>query len=112
MLSRTSAVSLGLLVFMVGCATMKLPGQSGADYALQRDALGTLMFSDQIADDSHCGHRNVVNTEITDPPRNPGKDPWVEKWTLDRCGKLIYYKVTFTPTPVRGGTDYSVSTWE
>ena len=112
MVSRTVAVALGILIFALGCATGKLPGQSVANYILQRDALGIVMLLDRAADNNVCTQRKIINTEIVEPPPNPGKDPWVEKWTVDRCGQMDYYKVTFTPTPKIGGTDFGVSGWK
>lgn len=112
MIPRTFGVFLGIATFVIGCATGKLPGQSGANYILQQDALAFVMMLDQAADNNVCTQRRVINTEIIDFPINPGKDPWTEKWTVDRCGEEAYYKIGFTPTPKIGGTDFSVSAWK
>lgn len=103
-------VIFGVTIFFIGCATMKLPGQSGANYILQRDASQFVMLLESAADNT-CKHSKIVNTEIIDYPKNPGKDPWTERWTVDRCGNLVYYKVVFTPSP-EGGTKFSVSLWK
>lgn len=113
MVSKKVIVTLCVILFAVGCATtrlptMKLPGQSGASAVLQRDVLQMPMFWP----DSICKQVKVVNTEIVDYPKNPGKDPWTEKWTVDRCGEMVYYEVVFTPTPEIGGTDFRVSIWK
>jgi hypothetical protein len=110
MVSRRLKVIFMVTMFLVSCATMKLPGQSGADYILQRDASQFVMLLESAADNT-CKQSKIVNTEIIDYPKNPGKDPWTERWTVDRCGNLVYYKVEFTPSP-RRGTDFSVSVWK
>jgi len=103
-------VILMVTLFLASCATMKLPGQSGASYLLQRDASQFVMLLESSADNT-CKQSKIVNTEIIDYPKNPGKDPWTERWTVDRCGSLVYYKVKFTPSS-GGGTDFSVSVWK
>ncbi len=118
MVFRGLAVAVGIGAIAFGCASMnlpglsKLPGQSGASSTLQNDALQYVMILDMAADNSVCRQRKVVNTEIVDYPKNPGKDLWTEKWTVDRCGKTAYYKIAFTPTPQIGGTDIRVSVWK
>ena len=101
---------LSAVIFVVGCATAKLPGTSGAGYILQRDASQFVMILESAGDNT-CKQSKIINTEITEHPKNPGKDPWTEKWTVDRCGKQVYYRVQFTPSP-RGGTDFSVGLWK
>ena len=109
MISRRQIGLMVAISILVGCATAKLPGTSGANYVLQQDALQFVMIL-EAAGDKTCKQSKVVNTEIAEQPNNPGKDPWTEKWTVDRCGKLVYYRVKFTPSP-RGGTDFSVGVW-
>lgn len=107
-----SGRQIGLLLVistLVGCAIAKLPGTSGANYILQRDASQFVMIL-EAAGDNTCKQSKIVNTEITEQPNNPGKDPWTEKWTVDRCGKLVYYRIKFTPSP-KGGTDFTVGRW-
>ncbi len=105
-------ISGGVLVS--GCAmtslggASRLPGTSEAAATLQRDTAQLVMMYDTAADDQ-CENRRIVNTEITVYPEIPGKSAWAEKWTVDRCGEIAYYAVGFTPTPKRGGTDFSVS---
>ena len=99
MVSQTVAVALSIATFAVGCATMKLPGQSIANSFLQSEAFDSVMYFEGVADNNVCKQRKVINTEIVDPPKNPGKDPWVEKWTVYRCGNMAYYRVWFKPKP-------------
>ncbi|MCH8348102.1 MAG: hypothetical protein IH901_06385 [Proteobacteria bacterium] len=111
MVSRGLKVLFMVTIFLVVFTAMKkLPGQSGADKKLQRAAFETVMIID-YSKDTTCEQRKIVNTEIIDYPKNPGKDPWTERWTVDRCGKLVFYKVEFTPSP-GGGTDIHTSDWK
>jgi len=99
-------------ITIVACATTattkKLPGQSIADAQLQRDTMGNVAILEYVADNT-CKQRKVVDTEVIDYPANSNKDSWTERWTLDRCGNTVKYKVTFTPDP-KGGTSFNVST--
>jgi hypothetical protein len=49
--------------------------------------------------DRNCAERKVVKTETIEAR--------VERWTLDRCGKLVNYRVRFS-TNAKGGTDFDV----
>lgn len=49
--------------------------------------------------DKNCTERKVVKTEVIEAR--------VERWTLDRCGKLVNYRVRFS-TNSKGGTDFDV----
>ncbi len=49
--------------------------------------------------DKKCAERKVVHTEVVGAR--------VERWTVDRCGKLVNYRVRFTPNS-KGGTDFDV----
>lgn len=86
----------------------RLPGVSGADNELQRGAARMIWFLEAL-DDRECEDRRIVDTAILKLPRKPGRSPWTEKWTVDRCGELVFYKIRFTPTPDIGGTDFKVS---
>ena len=59
----------------------------------------------ETAEDSHCQQRNVVKTEILRFYVMPGIS--AERWTVDRCGTLINYRVTLIPHPY-GDTDVQV----
>ena len=54
-----------------------------------------------------CKHTVATDTSVTGSPPN-GRDPWVERWTFDLCGKKAALYVTFTPSP-NGGTDWSTT---
>jgi len=111
MVFRRLIVLLTVTMFLVVFTAMKkLPGESGADKKLQKGASQIVMMLESFKD-KPCKKSKIVNTEITEHPKNPGKDPWTELWTVDRCGILVYYKVGFTPSP-KGGTDFVVSPLE
>lgn len=97
---------------MVSCAieTIQLPGESIANQVLQRKAAQIVMLLES-EDQSQCVERNIVNTEVIEQPATPDKNPWVERWTVDRCGSLVYYKVVFNPESA-GETKVSVILWE
>ena len=97
---------------VVSCATknIQLHGGSIADQALQRKAAQLVMLRESTAQ-SRCALRKIVNTEVEELPATPDKDPWIEHWTVDRCGSLVYYKVVFNPEPAEK-TDVSVMLWE
>jgi len=95
----------------------RLPGVSAADNELQRGAANMLWMLEGIADVRNpelaaaceLTERRIINTEVTKLPKKPGRSPWKEKWTVDRCGDVVYYSIKFTPTPKQGGTDFEVS---
>jgi hypothetical protein len=58
--------------------------------------------------DAGCKEARIVNTEVIEPPARPNVDPWVEQWTVDRCGTEVHYRVGLTPSK-RGGTDLEVN---
>jgi hypothetical protein len=100
------------MIGAVSCATksIQLPGNTMADPVLQRDAAQIVMLLES-GEQSRCVQRKIINTEVTARPTDPGKAPWIERWTVDRCGSLIDYQVKFIPSAT-GGTDVSVNVWE
>jgi hypothetical protein len=87
-----------------------LPGNTRADSVLQQDAWNMLIAHER-GWAKPCKDSKVVNTEVVEPPLNDViRDPWIERWTVDRCGREISYKVTFTPDPdPRTGTLYMIT---
>ena len=73
-------------------------------FALQRNILQFILALDS---DKDCNQRKLVNTELVIPPTSANNFTAVERWTLDRCGKPTFYRVTLNPSP-RGGTDFKV----
>ncbi|HEY2988461.1 MAG TPA: hypothetical protein VGL11_12095 [Candidatus Binatia bacterium] len=98
-----------LFVFqLTACATTTatLPGNTRASPGMQREAQEMIFVLDG-ASDASCDQRKVVNTELR---KLATVDEYVavERWTIDRCGKLIRYQVIFRPNP-NGGTEFSVN---
>lgn len=97
---------LGLMVlFGTGCA-ITVPGKTGASPVLKADTVRALLMMD-ITYDRDCKERKVIDTEVVEIHAD-GRA--VERWTLDRCGKGVPYRVTYTPSP-GGGTFYKVMPW-
>jgi hypothetical protein len=73
---------------------------------LQRDTLSYLIVTDKIAaraSQAQCQDRTIVNTEVIEQPHEvqlEGKrllqGRWTERWTLNRCGTLIPYRVAYS----------------
>lgn len=92
-----------------------VPGTTIADPILQRDALGFLAQRDFSAAGAEgiCDARKVINTELLQPlegaaveGERPINGQWVERWTIDRCGKSVRYVVRFSTT--QKGTTFTV----
>lgn len=79
-------------------------GESVATPPLQQDVMSTIVMLDS-AKAPDCANHKILDTELIERSRRPRQ--YVERWTVDRCGQAVRYRVTFTPNP-RGGTDFSV----
>jgi hypothetical protein len=66
----------------------------------RQDATQMVLLMDAPRD-TKCTRRKIVKTESIESKSA------VERWTLDRCGKLVNYRVRFTPNS-KGGTDLDV----
>jgi len=75
-----------------------LPGKSTADPRLEQDTLSMIMLMDRAQDEA-CNQRKVERREVISAHATGAE----EHWTLDRCGTLVLYRVTFSPSP-KGGT--------
>jgi hypothetical protein len=60
----------------------------------------------ETASGPSCDERKLVKTEVVKRATAENYSA-VERWTIDRCGKLIGYIVTFKPGP-NGVVDFSV----
>jgi hypothetical protein len=69
-----------------------------ANPQLEKDTLFMVIGMDR-AEDKGCNQRKIANSEViaTDSKKA------VERWTIDRCGTLFRYGITYTPSP-NGGT--------
>jgi hypothetical protein len=98
-------LTLPLLVNMLACATATIPGGTKASPKLQQDAVEMISMIDG-AREPGCAERKVVNTEIV--RRATVEDVTaMERWTIERCGKLYRYNVVFRQNS-EGGTDITV----
>ena len=68
------------------------------------DVTQMVMMMDGLRD-RNCAERKVTKTEVVEA--RPDGAPAVERWTLDRCGKAVRYRVRYTASP-KGGDDYDV----
>ena len=94
-----------LCVAAIGASAFaRVPDETGASKVLQRDVSRFIVILDTAADTA-CKHRKIVNTQVIEV--HPTGKSGVERWTVNRCGKLVHYRVTFTSSP-RGGTDFGV----
>jgi hypothetical protein len=53
-----------------------------------------------------CTEHRVLNTELLELNRETRAV--VERWTVDRCGRTVRYRVTFTPAP-QGGANVGIA---
>ena len=102
-------IVIAALFLASGCAGLagaSLPGKSTANPGLEQDTLSTMMLLDKFAD-SDCKKRKVVNREIVSASPKGAE----EHWFVNRCGKLVRYRITYQPDP-RGGTNIGWTTGE
>jgi hypothetical protein len=85
-----------------------LPGNTIADPVLRVDAFAFLALRDfsETGAEGACHTRKVIDTEVLQPlegaaleNERPVGGQWVERWTLDRCGRSVPYVVRFNTTP-------------
>ena len=96
---------LGLALSVVGCAHMQ-PSVSGssAPFGVRWAIAHTVAYLDaeKVPD---CKARRSITVE----PLPPGKlGTTVERWRVERCGTVKFYRIAFTRNPVTGAYDYSV----
>jgi hypothetical protein len=94
-----------LLFELTACATALAPQKTRASARVQSDVMDVIHVLETASGQS-CDERKLVKTEVV--KRATVEDySAVERWTIDRCGKLIGYLVTFKPG-ANGGVDFSV----
>jgi hypothetical protein len=64
---------------------------------LERDTLALLLGIDRL-EDCTCNQRKVIDREVIADEASKV----LGHWTIDRCGTLLRYAVTYSPSPVRG----------
>jgi hypothetical protein len=96
-----------LLGFELAACAATAPEKTKASARIQSDVMDVIRVLETASGPS-CDERRLVTTEVV--KRATAEDySAVERWTIDRCGKLIGYFVTFKPGP-NGGVDFSVRT--
>ena len=112
---RMAVIALvSAVAFGSGCAgagdqsKSLLPGSSIASATLQRDTLRLVSIYENTNEED-CEDIQLTDTEVLSMPDAWGKSSWTEKWTVNRCGKLVYYEIVYTPRSERPGTDIVVS---
>ncbi len=83
-----------------------VPGGTSASPSLQRATLKLIMeldlvvtdvvAMDLVATEVECDRRKVIDTEVISV--NTDGHTATERWTLDRCGKIVNYLIDYTPT--------------
>ena len=100
-----SILWLGIALSVVGCAHMQ-PSvtSSSAPFGVRWDIAHMVAYLDaEKAPD--CKERRSITVE---PLPSDKSGTTVERWRVERCGTVMFYRITFTPTPAIGGYDYSV----
>lgn len=94
------------LCTIVGCPQLyagPLPGKTlVSDPTLQKDVTSDL-FVAETALAGKCKSSRLLDTKITRPPKTLGVErgtglavaKWTERWTIDRCGKKVFYTIHF-----------------
>ncbi len=102
-------VSTILVLALSGCVSMSgisppSPGTTVASGRLLRDAMKTLTMIEKSYGKSCTAPKSIVNVELIEQPANMElsgdlitKGKFVERWTINRCGELVTYKMSFTP---------------
>ena len=103
-MKHLSIFLLGLALIFAGCATI-YPTISGsaAPYSVRRDIGHYLVYVDAGKAPDCKEQRHIIAEYL--PSDKPGTT--VERWRVERCGTVKFYRITFTPTPSVGGYDYT-----
>ena len=100
-----------LASLLIACATTggaKFPGRSLASSRLQNDTMETIKVMESLGGKS-CTQRKVIGTEVIERGIDPKYDgdrlvegKWTERWTVDRCGKVVRYRVMYSINQMGG----------
>jgi len=100
-----SLVTMPIILALAACATATAPERTKASPRIQSDVMDVIQVLEAGSGQS-CGERKLVETEVVKKATAEDYSA-VERWTIDRCGKLVRYLVTFKPGP-SGGIDFTV----
>jgi hypothetical protein len=85
-------------LFLTGCATGTGDHTPLAREKTVADQVLAFDSSKEAGGDSSCRSRKISSTEVTLPFESGSQGAagyWTERWTVDRCGRLIPYMVSF-----------------
>jgi hypothetical protein len=93
------------IVLALAACTATAPEKTKASARIQSDVMDVIRVL-ETASSQNCDERRLARTEVV---KRATADDYsaVERWTIDRCGKLVSYLVTFKPG-ANGGVDFSV----
>ena len=110
-------IAIALLVLCSTAFAGKLPGESLVTNPTLLSDVYTYLDVTEKALGAGCKKWRVVDTKITKRPKTLGEEKgtglaymhWIERWTVDRCGKKTLYTIEFD---MRGsaGTTFKVET--
>jgi hypothetical protein len=95
---RRRVAAMAAAVVVTGISVVS--SGAGESQQFRQDVAQMVLLMDGPRD-TKCARRSIVKTETVE------SNPVVERWILDRCGKLVNYRVRYTPNP-KGGTDLDV----
>lgn len=99
-------IPLYVLLILAACTFAvggPLPGHTLiSDGTVQKDVCGDLFVAEKALA-GNCTKSRIVDTQITQPPKTLGQErgtglavaQWTERWTVDRCGKKVFYTIHF-----------------
>jgi hypothetical protein len=82
-----------------------MPQGTRASPKIQADVTEIISVLDSVRE-VNCDQRKVAKTEVVKRATEEDYGA-VERWTLDRCGKMVRYLITFKPG-FSGGVDFTV----
>jgi hypothetical protein len=86
----------------------KIPGGTLTDANIQKNVVKALTLYESTSK-SGCSNPRIAGTEIVQKPSEQNGS-WIERWTLDRCGKeTVSYLITFTPDTKTGGAGLAIT---
>ena len=84
---------LRFAIFLLACCPIGTLAFS-ADAPKPRDDVAQMIMIMDGPRGKECAERKIVKTEVIEADQK--KNPVVERWTLDRCGKPVNYLVKYT----------------
>lgn len=95
---RVAALLFLVSLLLSGCATGPRDSVPLAREKTVSDQVLAFDSSREAGGDASCGSRKIASTEVTLPFERGSQGAagyWTERWTVDRCGRLMPYVVSF-----------------